>query len=107
MFNKLIHVDCWKVCNGTDPLFPFSTMVEECATCEAVYHRCAQDQLHSKMKYDNFVGRGFNVQQHGFQGLFPFVNDVPSVCTERRETGSGVGELKCDPRAEGEEDKKA
>ena len=56
----------------------------------------------------------FNVQQHamscqplGFQGLFPFVNDVPPVCTERRETGSGAGELKCDPRAEEEEDKKA
>ena len=28
-----------QVCNSSDTLFPFSPMVEECAVCEAVFHR--------------------------------------------------------------------
>jgi len=28
-----------EVCNSSDTLFPFSPMVEECAVCEAVFHR--------------------------------------------------------------------
>ena len=42
----------------------------------------------------------------GFQGLFPFSNNVPSVCTERGQTGSGAGTVKSNRRAGGEEDKK-
>ena len=88
-------------------------MVEECATCEAVYHRSSHGQIRPKIICSTNVGRGYKISldlmYQPLQGLFPLCTNVPSVCTERGQTGGGAGTVKCDQlfrRAEGEEDKK-